>query len=138
MKTLDIPKITSGIMFHHFHGKKFNKSQGSINSDDLFKIIEMIGRKRIINSYEWVERSLKNNFTGSEICLTFDDALKCQIENALPVLNHFGIKAFWFVYSNIFLGEKERLEIYRTFRHDYFDKIDDFYDDFFINLPKIW
>ena len=38
-----------GIMFHHFHdGKLHRKSQGSITSDDLYKLINFIGKKKYI------------------------------------------------------------------------------------------
>ena len=38
-----------GIMFHYFNdNKKHKKSQGSINEDELKKIINFIGRKKYI------------------------------------------------------------------------------------------
>uniref|UniRef100_UPI00102B76E0 polysaccharide deacetylase family protein n=1 Tax=Candidatus Magnetaquicoccus inordinatus TaxID=2496818 RepID=UPI00102B76E0 len=39
--------------------------------------------------------------------------------------------AFWFVYSSVFHGKREQLEIYRHFRSVAFDSIDHFYQAFF-------
>ena len=55
-----------GIMFHHFHDKiKHSKTQGSIDKEQFYKIIEFVGRKNILNSDEFLLRcknnSLKNN-----------------------------------------------------------------------------
>ena len=37
-----------GIMFHHFHdGNIHKKSQGSIDRDDFYKMLNFIGRKNI-------------------------------------------------------------------------------------------
>ena len=65
------------------------------------------------------------------LCLTFDDALLCQYDIAKPVMDRFGITGFWFVYSSVFQGELEILEIYRYIRCVYFDTIDKFYVGFF-------
>ena|SRR5258708_28053409 len=36
----------------------------------------------------------------SLISLTFDDGLRCQFDNAIPVLNHYGIPATFFLIAN--------------------------------------
>ena len=39
-------KFFHGIMFHHLHDNKIHlKSQGSINKNDFFKMLNFIGRK---------------------------------------------------------------------------------------------
>ena len=44
-------------MFHHFHdNKKYLKSQGSINQNQLLKIIKYIGRDNILNADEFCEK----------------------------------------------------------------------------------
>ena len=44
-------KFYHGIMFHHFHDDNIHtKSQGSINKDDFFKIINFIGKKNILDA----------------------------------------------------------------------------------------
>ena len=47
------------------------------------------------------------------MCLTFDDAVKSQIDIALPILEQFKIKSFFFVYSSIFDGKPDNLELFR-------------------------
>ena len=49
---------------------------------------------------------------------------------ALPVLEKYGLTAFWFIYSSPFTGVMERLEIYRNFRSTMYQKVSDFYNDF--------
>jgi len=47
-----------GIMFHHFHGSDIHKkSQGSIDKDDFYKMINFIGKKNEFN-----EEIVKNYF----------------------------------------------------------------------------
>ena len=124
-------KVPSGIMFHHFHGTHFNKSQGSISEDDLEKIIKSLSAYQIVSPEEWFFNHRNKKFKGNEICITFDDNLKCQYDIALPVLDRYSIKAFWFIYTSPFNGVLERLEVYRKFRHSCFDEMQEFYDEFF-------
>lgn len=124
-------KIPHGIMFHHFHGGKHIPSQGSISSDDLVKILEYIGVKRFLSPSEWLEGLSKKALKDEDLCLTFDDGLLSQADIALPVLEHYGLRGFWFVYSSVFEGQLANLEIYRLFRTKYFNKLDDFYEIFF-------
>ena len=95
-----------GIMFHHFHDDKTHmKGQGSINKDDFYKIIKFIGRNNILDANVFFEKSKKNKLKDNEVCFTFDDAIKCQIDIALPVLEELKIKSFFFVYNSVFLGD---------------------------------
>jgi len=127
-------------MFHHFHNEKHLKTQGAISEDDFEKILNHIGRERILSPLEWLERLKENKLKPEDLCLTFDDGLLSQIDIALPVLEHYGLKAFWFVYSGVFSASMAgqaggegagNLEIYRFFRTKYFKNIDDFYSLFF-------
>lgn len=126
-----------GIMFHHFHDNQQHiKSQGSISQDDLDKIIKYIGRNNILNADEFIEKLKKNKLKNNEVCFTFDDAIKCQIDIALPVLEDYKIKSFFFIYTSILEGQPDNLEIFRFFRINKFEKIDNFYNKFykFLNL----
>ncbi len=77
-----------GIMFHHFHDDEHPKSQGSIDQANLLSMIEFLNLEyKILDSNEFINKSLKKTLKDNEICLTFDDALKCQYDVALPVLN---------------------------------------------------
>ena len=99
-------------MFHHFHDDKAHKkSQGSISKDDFYKIIKFIGRKNILNAETFFEKFRTNKIKSNEVCITFDDAIKSQIDIALPVLEDLKIKAFYFVYTSLFEGKPDNLEI---------------------------
>lgn len=124
-----------GIMFHHFYDEQHVKGQGAISQDELGQIIEYYQRKHcILPAKEWFDRATHEKLRKNEICLTFDDALLCQYEVALPVLEHYGLTAFWFVYSSVVTGGTENLEIYRKFRTVFFDDIEDFYQSFFLTV----
>ncbi len=124
-----------GIMFHHFHDTKHHlKSQGSISKDQFFKLIKFVGRKNILDADIFFERLKLNSLKENEVCFTFDDGIKSQIDVALPVLEDFKIKSFFFVYSSMFEGKLDNLEIYRYFRTNYFESIDEFYKAFFKEL----
>ena len=126
-----------GIMFHHFHDDKVHtKSQGSISKDDFYKIINFIGIKNILNADIFYEKFLNNKLKDNEVCLTFDDGIKCQIDVALPVLEDLNIKSFFFVYTSLFDGKPDNLEIFRYFRMNYFSDVNKFYDEFYIILDK--
>ncbi|MBF96480.1 MAG: hypothetical protein CFH34_00961 [Alphaproteobacteria bacterium MarineAlpha9_Bin4] len=126
-----------GIMFHHFHDEKLHvKSQGSISSDDLSSLVKFIGRKNIIDAEVFYEKYYNKKLNNREVCFTFDDAIKCQIDVALPVLEDLKIKSFFFIYTSIFDGKPDNLEVYRYFRTICFEKIDDFYFYFYKVLGK--
>ena len=48
------------------------------------------------------------------------------MEIAYPVLRKFGISAFWFVFSSVFKGEINLLEIYKYFYNIHFPNFDAF------------
>ena len=107
-------KFYHGIMFHHFHDNGIHtKGQGSIDKDDFYKMINFIGRNNILDADVFFEKFKNNNLKDNEVCLTFDDAIKCQIDVALPVLEELKIKSFFFVYTSLFEGKADNLEIFR-------------------------
>ena len=117
-----------GIMFHHFHDKGIHKkSQGSISKDDFYNIIKYIGRDNIIDANEFIFRLKEKSLNKNNVCLTFDDSLKCQYEIALPVLEDLKIKSFFFIYSSIFEKKPDLLEVYRYFRTNFYKSIESFY-----------
>ena len=124
-----------GITFHHFHDDlKHKSSQGSIDANTFKKIINYIGRSNIIDCHNFYEKILGNRIEQRNVCLTFDDGCKSQIDIALNVLNDFKIKAFFFIPSSIFSNNPDFLEIYRYFRNNYFKDIDEFYQKFFLEI----
>ncbi len=119
-----------GIMFHHFFNETHPRGQGAISASELEAILDALGQDNILPPDEWQRRALSGRLAEKDLCLTFDDALKCQLDVALPVLKAMGLTAFWFVYSGVFQGKQEVLEIYRHFRTTAFENIDDFYTEF--------
>lgn len=129
-----------GIMFHHFHndGLYFTRSQGSISASTFYNILVKLREKGLVfrNPDEWRVLLRSNKLKPNDICVTFDDALKCQFDVARPVMDSLGIKAFWFIYTSPMQGVLERLEIYRYFRFNYFENIESFYYNFFVFLEE--
>lgn len=119
-----------GIMFHHFHRPGERHAQGSITADQFAAMLEHIGRDKLLPAEEWYERAVSNTLKPGDICLTFDDALLAQYDIARPVMESMGLTAFFFVYSSVCQGQLENLEIFRVFRTEHFDAVDDFYREF--------
>ena len=126
-----------GIMFHHFHDDGIHtKGQGSIDKDDFYKMINFIGRNNILDADIFFEKFKNNKLKEKEVCLTFDDGIKCQIDVALPILEELKIKSFFFVYTSMFEGKPDNLEIFRYFRMNYFNNVDEFYNSFYQVLDE--
>ena len=129
---LEQPPPPHGLMFHHFHGPGFEPSQGSIDADTLKRIVDHYTRTHsLLDAGEFRARALAGQLAPGDVCLTFDDSLLCQYEIALPVLEAYGLRAFWFVYSSVVTGNIEVLEVFRRFRSEYFPDVDSFYAAFF-------
>ena len=119
-------------MFHHFHGDNIHtRSQGSISKDEFYKLINFIGRNNILDADVFFDKFKQNKLKENEVCLTFDDAIKCQIDVALPVLEDLKIKSFFFVYTSMFEGKPDNLEVFRYFRMNFFDSVEEFYINFY-------
>lgn len=123
-----------GIMFHHFCDATHPAGQGAMSADDLLALIAHVGRHNILPAHEWYWRATNNLLQPNHLCLTFDDALRCQYDVALPILQANGLTAFFFVYTSVIEGNLEPLEIYRHFRTTRFDSIDAFYNAFFASV----
>jgi len=127
--------VAHGIMFHHFYDEQHFIGQGAISVDQFENIIEYYG-DNLLPAHKWLDKAINNTLDNNHVCLTFDDALLCQYEVALPVMEKYNLTAFWFVYSSVLDGGVENLEIYRKFRTVYFSSIDEFYHAFFVMLEK--
>ena len=85
-------------MFHHFYGKGHKKSVGSINKSQFKKILNYINKNfNLLNAEEFISRAIKKKLQPQDVCLTFDDNLKCQHDIALPILKKEKISAFFFI-----------------------------------------
>lgn len=102
-------------MFHRFRRDGMGGGPGAVSASELDAMIRFVGRDRILNCDEWLDRLKSGALRDSDLCLTFDDGLKSQMEIAFPVLEQHGIKAFWFVFSSVFEGKIDRNEAYHQF-----------------------
>lgn len=134
----NINNFPHGIMFHNFHdNKKYKKGDGSLSKYDLIRIINFIGRKNILNAKDFIDNYNNNSLKNNNVCFTFDDGSKSQMDVALPVLKKFKIKAFFFIYSKSL--EKKRtlfIETLKSFRINYFKNTNIFYKEFFSLCKK--
>jgi peptidoglycan/xylan/chitin deacetylase (PgdA/CDA1 family) len=124
--------MTHSVMFHHFHDDFHLPIQGSLSALDFELMISWLSdRYVILDAQEYKRRFLSRTLKNTDICLSFDDALKCQYDIALPVLRKNNISAFFFAYSSAFSDNPDFLEIFRYFRNSKFDSVDEFYNYFF-------
>jgi peptidoglycan/xylan/chitin deacetylase (PgdA/CDA1 family) len=125
-----------GMMFHHFHDAHHPRGQGSISADQFRAMLHHINPRQILPAKEFLDRANNNSLRPTDICLTFDDNLRCQYDIAVPVLKEFGLTAFFFVYTSVLQGNVEPLEIYRHFRMTQFACVEDFYKEFQRELAR--
>ena len=131
-------KITHSVMFHHFHDGQHLPAQGSLSSSDFIKVIDWLNKHySILNACQYKENFENGTLKETDICLSFDDALKCQYDIAVPVMERLGIESFFFVYSSAFSNNPDSLEIYRYFRTACYGNIDEFYEHFFETVEQI-
>ena len=130
-----IEKLKPGIMFHHFWSANYKKTPGALNKTFFKNKLYKLSKKfNLLSASNYLKLLESNKLKNNDIFISFDDALKCQIDIALPVLDSMKIKAFFFIYTSIFDKRFSRLELYRDFRYSKFNNIDDFYKDFFYFL----
>ena len=121
-------------MFHHFYDNKVHdrKGAGSISAKTFNIIIDYIQENyNLISPEEFTNKILKKSIKGEDICLTFDDNLKCQFDIAFPELEKRNLKAFFFIYTSSLSNNPPLMEFIRDFKLSCFKKIDDYYDLFF-------
>ena len=130
--------MTFGAMFHHFHDDGIHHpGQGSLGAERFRDLLQRLGQHfTLLNPEAYLERQQAGRLGGQDICLSFDDALLCQYDVALPVLDEFDVKAFFFIYSSVFTEQPDQLEIYRDFRNTSFRDIEAFYSAFFALLER--
>lgn len=128
--------LAHGLMFHRLHkvGER-SQGQGSLSSDQLEGAVRRVGLERILCPSEWIKRVDDGTLNEDDLCLTFDDGLKCHIEVALPVLERLGLKGFFFIFSSVFEGGVDRNEVYNRFAVNCFASFDSFVGAFFGFYP---
>ena len=127
------------VMFHHFHDDiNHFASQGSIDASTFEAMIYYLQENyNLLSATEWLERSRNGIISKNDICLSFDDSLKCQIDIALPILEKHNLNAIFAIYTSVVEGEINFLEYIRYFRNVHFTNIDAFYNEFFIIISKL-
>jgi peptidoglycan/xylan/chitin deacetylase (PgdA/CDA1 family) len=127
-------------MFHHFHDDiNYHNPQGggSISAIEFNSIIDYIDENyNLITPDEYIHKVNNNDIQQVDICLTFDDSLKCQFDIIYPELEKRSLKAFFFVYSGAFLENPPLLEFFRDFRLNFFTNVDEYYELFFDSVSK--
>lgn len=118
------------IIFHHFWDDRHLKVPGAITAEELDDLLAIWDGHGLISPQEWLHEFVRHGRMPKAGCITFDDALLCQYDLALPVLKSRGLEAFWFVYSAPLMGEFSSLEIYRHFRTRRYPVFEDFLRDF--------
>ncbi len=125
-------RVPYGLMFHHFHGGiHMADGAGSLSQNNLDVLLQYAGINNILTPNDWISAFLAGELSPTHRCLTFDDGLKNQIDVALPVLQKYGLKAFWFICSAQYHDEYPQLDLFRKFRYQHFDTIEDYYHEFF-------
>jgi len=80
-----LKNYTHSIMFHHFHGADHPKGQGSISGNDFEEMIDWLTERYNLLSADLYMESLEQGaLKQDDICLSFDDALLCQADIAVP------------------------------------------------------
>ncbi|SVC60861.1 uncharacterized protein METZ01_LOCUS313715, partial [marine metagenome] len=85
----------------------------------------------LITPNEFTQKVVNKSIKEFDICLTFDDSLKCQFDIIYPELEKRKLKAFFFVYSGAFSENPPLLEFFRDFRLNFFRNVDEYYELFF-------
>ena len=118
-------------MFHHFHSEFHSPRPGSISADEFDNMLDFIERRfKIVELEEFIGDSESSGMSAGSVVLTFDDALLSQIDVAVPILRKRGYRAVFFVYSSVFSGHPDPLEIFAAFRAEVFPDFLSFWSSF--------
>ena len=96
-----------GILFSNLSDERNPSTDDDLPTKILVDTIERIGPKRILPARQWMQCALTATLRPSDVCLTFDGSHRWQYETALPVLQSFGLTAFWFVNTGVCEGQVE-------------------------------
>lgn len=123
--------MAHGVMFHHFHSESHAPKPGSIDAVGFRRLVRHLQESfNLLPAEVFLDKALSKSLDPDDVVLTFDDALKSQVDVALPVLEEMSLTAVFNVYSSVFSGEPDPLEIYADFRAIAFDSFSGFWQDF--------
>ena len=130
--------VPHSVMFHHFHDDKHIPIQGSLNETNFREMLIWLKENySLLGAKNYKDKFESGTLANEDICLSFDDALQCQYDIAIPVMEDFKIDAFFFIYSSAFTNSPDYLEVYRYFRNSAFDDVNHFYFKFFDSVKQL-
>ncbi len=134
-----VPPTPHALMFHHFHDNRSHLArQGSLTTDTLENLLDHLEASvDLLPAHRWLARAEAGTLAAHDVCLTFDDSLRCQLDLAVPELERRELTAFFFVYSAALRGPIPALELYAHFRHHFFESVDHFYAAFFATVDSL-
>lgn len=104
-------------MFHHFHSEKHPPKPGSFSAEQFRHGLAYLRKRyRLNNPDVFIKKTLEGSLEPTDVVLTFDDALKSQVDIAVPILKEESVLGIFNVYTSVFTGEPDPLEIYADFR----------------------
>lgn len=129
--------MTFGIMFHHFHSDSDAQfAPGSMTAKTFDRLLTAVKQDyKILEARDYTRKAQAGTLSKTDICITFDDALRPQADIAREVLDAHSIKAFFFVYTGAFRDPAPLMEFARDFRSS-FATTDDYYDQFWTHLQS--
>lgn len=118
-------------MFHHFHSDFHSARPGSLSGEDFAGMLDFLESEfRILEPREFVTLADRVSDVDRAVVLTFDDALLSQVEVAAPILHERGHAAVFSVYSSVFSGQPDPLEVFACFRAEEYPDFFAFWRDF--------
>jgi len=87
----------AGLNFGPFHADDYTAGRGSVSPEQLAEAITQIDRHSMLSARQFLQRARTGRLRPSDTCLTFDGGDWSQYDLALPVLEEFGLTAFWFI-----------------------------------------
>ena len=124
------------IMFHHFH-EEVPYAEGSITGQELEQLIHFIGKHRILDARDFLQRLENGTLESHHTCITLDDGLASQYKVALPVLTKYNIKAFWNCYTCVFDNQIETLEVCKYFKTRFYKSESEFMQHFLEAVEEV-
>lgn len=127
-----------GVMFHHFHSEPEAARPGSFSAEDFSRALDFLERDfQIVSPEVFFWGISRKQHTQNQVMLTFDDALRSQFEVAHPIMSERGLEAGFAVYSSIYTGSPDPLEIFASFRQECFANFNGFWDAFAAQLEEV-
>lgn len=120
-----------GMMFHHFHSTRILSRPGSFSAAEFSRAIDFLEKDfRIVSPHEFFAAVDRKVRPANQLLLTFDDALMSQFDVAAPVLAERGLTGAFAIYSSLYLGNPDPLEIFASFRNECFSNFSEFWEAF--------